>query len=232
MNRVGGQQMSSTKEQFSFAAKQEEQHLLVCARAGDPEAFEKLVSPHWNVLLRVSQRILRSREDAEDAVQIAFLNAWRNLDAFQGRSRFSSWLTRITINSAFMRLRANRCKNEVSLDEMVHADAPTRFHVFEARPNPEDEFSANEVLGLIDRTLNQLNPRYAEVLRMSVLQELTGKEAARILDVPVTTVKSRLYRARAILSRSLQPMVGSPPRRTNVRDRGAAALVPRTASSA
>ena len=78
----------------------DETALLASARAGDSAAFECLVMPHWNALLRITQRILRNREDAEDVVQTAFLDAFRNLNGFRGRSRFSSWLTRIAMNAA------------------------------------------------------------------------------------------------------------------------------------
>jgi RNA polymerase sigma-70 factor, ECF subfamily len=199
--------MNSSNEATAYAAGQEEQHLLARARGGNAEAFETLLRPHRDKLLRASQRILRNREDAEDAVQTALLNAWRNLDRFEGRSRFASWLTRIVINCAFMQLRSKRTKKELSLDEIVQADCTTGFHVVEARPNPEHEFSANEVLRLIESVLHRLEPHYLEVLEMSVLQELTGKEAARILDLPVSTVKSRLFRARGILSRNVKPML-------------------------
>jgi RNA polymerase sigma-70 factor, ECF subfamily len=96
----------------------EERNLLASARAGDSAAFERLVMPHWDVLLRVTQRILRNREDAEDAVQTAFLDAFRNLNGFRGHSRFSSWLTRIAMNAALMRLRVSRRERETSLDEL------------------------------------------------------------------------------------------------------------------
>jgi RNA polymerase sigma-70 factor, ECF subfamily len=197
--------MSSTNERVTFAAEQEEQHLLACARAGDGEAFERLVKPHWDTLRRVAQRILRNREEAEDAVQSTLLHAWRNLIAFQERSRFSSWLTRIAVNASLMRLRASRRKSEVSLDEMIQANMPAGFHPVAARPNPEQEFQTKEVLDLVRSMLDRLEPQHVEVLRMRVLQELTGKEAARILDVPVNTVKVRLHRARAVLSRGVQP---------------------------
>jgi RNA polymerase sigma-70 factor (ECF subfamily) len=95
----------------------EEATLLASARAGDSAAFECLVTPHWDTLLLVTQRILRNREDAEDAVQTAFLDAFRSLNGFQGRSQFSSWLTRIAMNAALMRLRASRRKSETSLNE-------------------------------------------------------------------------------------------------------------------
>jgi RNA polymerase sigma-70 factor, ECF subfamily len=230
VDRAGGRQMSSMNERISFAADQEEHNLLNCARAGNAEAFEKLVKPHWDVLFRVTQRILRNREDAEDALQTALLHAWRNLIAFQGRSRFSSWLTRIAVNAALMRLRASRRKNEVSLDEMVQASAPAEFHVVEARPNPEREFSAKEVLGLVNEVLGHLKPHHVEILQMSLVQELTGKESAQILDVSVNTVKARLHRARATLSQAVQPMIGPRGRGANAANGGAATLAPGMAS--
>ncbi|MFZ0953701.1 MAG: sigma-70 family RNA polymerase sigma factor, partial [Candidatus Sulfotelmatobacter sp.] len=115
----------------------EEATLLASARAGDSAAFECLVMPHWDALLHITQRILRNREDAEDAVQTAFLDAFRNLNTFHGRSRFSSWLTRIAMNAALMRLRVSRRKRETSLDELTETgEARARFHLVEKRPNP------------------------------------------------------------------------------------------------
>lgn len=98
---------------------EEEASLLISARAGDSAAFECLVMPHWDALLRTTQRILRNREDAEDAVQTALLDAFRNLNGFHGRSRFSSWLTRIAMNAALLRLRVSRRKRETSLDDVT-----------------------------------------------------------------------------------------------------------------
>ena len=119
----------------------DETTLLESAKAGDPAAFESLVMPHWDALLRVTQRILHSREDAEDAVQSAFLDAFRNLNSFHGRSRFSSWLTRIAMNAALMRLRVSRRKKETSLDEVTETgESRTRFQPVETRPNPEQEY--------------------------------------------------------------------------------------------
>ena len=115
----------------SFIAS-EEATLLASARAGDLAAFESLVMPHWRPLLRLTERILRNREDAEDAVQTAFLDAFRNLRGFQERSRFSSWLMRIAINAAFMRLRVTRRKRETSLDEVAETDGGrVGFHLVE-----------------------------------------------------------------------------------------------------
>jgi RNA polymerase sigma-70 factor, ECF subfamily len=185
----------------------EEENLLACARAGDAAAFASLVMPHRDVILRRTQRILRNREDAEDAVQTAILDALRHLDGFQGRSRFSSWLTRIALNAAFMRLRSSRRRTETSLDEMFQSDDSPRFQLAEARPNPEQECSVKEVRVLLAKAMDRLGPLYAEVLHMLHVQQLSTKEAARILGVPVGTVKARLHRARSRLKRQMQPML-------------------------
>jgi RNA polymerase sigma-70 factor (ECF subfamily) len=219
-------QTNLTSVQPSFATK-EEQNLLACARAGDAVAFGSLVMPHRDAILRLTRRILRNREDAEDAVQTAFPDAFRHLDAFQGRSRFSSWLTRIALNAALLRLRTCRWKTEASLDEMFERET-ARLQVVEARPNPEQECSAKEIRALLGKAITRLGPLYAEVLRMHHVQELSAKEAARILGVPVGTVKARLHRARSRLTRHMRSMLAR--RRPTVVKNGPSA--PRSRSAA
>jgi RNA polymerase sigma-70 factor (ECF subfamily) len=200
----------------SFAAS-EEATLLAAARAGDSAAFESLVMPHWDALLRVTQRILRNREDAEDAVQTAFLYAFRNVRGFQGRSQFSSWLTRIAMNAALMRLRVNRRGRETSLEEVAaQGAAQAKFHPVETRPNPEQEYLSKESRVLLEKGLKRLGPLYIEILRLRSMQELSAKEAAGILAVPVGTVKARLHRARVKLTRHVQLMLERKPRRAIV----------------
>jgi|ERR1700677_36584 RNA polymerase sigma-70 factor, ECF subfamily len=186
----------------------EEATLLASARAGDSAAFEGLVMPHWNALLRATQRILRNREDAEDAVQTAFLDAFRNLNGFRGRSRFSSWLTRIAMNAALMRLRVSRRKRETSLDELTETgEAWAPFDLVETRLNPEQEYLSKEGQGLLEKGLKKLRPLHVEVLHLRGVQELSAKETARILELPVGTVKARLHRARTKLARHVQSIV-------------------------
>jgi len=185
----------------------DEESLLACARAGDAAAFASLVMPHRDGILRLTQRILRNREDAEDAVQTAFLDALRNLDGFQGRSRLSSWLTRIALNAAFMRLRSSRRRSETSIDEMFQRAAAAKFQVADERPTPEQQCSAQEIRVLFNEALDRLGPIYADVLHMFHVQELSAKEVAGILGVPVGTVKARLHRARSRLHRHLRSML-------------------------
>jgi RNA polymerase sigma-70 factor, ECF subfamily len=163
--------------------------------------------PHWNALLRVTQRILRNREDAEDAVQTAFLDAFRNLNGFRGRSRFASWLTRIAMNAALMRLRVSRRKKETSLDEVTEVGEARASYLVETRLNPEQEYLSKEGRVLLEKGLRNLGPLYIEVLHLRGVQELSAKETARILELPVGTVKARLHRARTKLTRHVQSIV-------------------------
>jgi RNA polymerase sigma-70 factor, ECF subfamily len=197
----------------------EEATLLKSAKAGDSAAFECLVRPHWDALLRVTQRILHNREDAEDAVQTAFLDALRNLNGFRGRSRFSSWLTRIAMNAALMRLRVSRRKRETSLDELTEtAELRTRFDLVETRLNPEQEYLSKEGRLLLEKGLKKLGPLYVEVLHLRNLQELSTKETAGMLELPVGTVKARLHRARTKLARHVRSIVMRKRHRGRVRD--------------
>ncbi|HEY1679198.1 MAG TPA: sigma-70 family RNA polymerase sigma factor [Candidatus Sulfotelmatobacter sp.] len=190
----------------SFIAA-DEATLLASARTGDSAAFECLVMPHRDALLCMTQRILRNREDAEDAVQTALLDAFRNLNAFRGHSRFSSWLTRIAMNAALMRLRASRRKKEISLDEVAETgEVFSQFHPAEPGLNPEQEYLSKEGRILLEKGLRKLRPPYLEVLRLRNVQELSAEETARILQLPVGTVKARLHRARTKLAGHVQSM--------------------------
>jgi RNA polymerase sigma-70 factor (ECF subfamily) len=161
--------------------------------------------PHRHTLLRVTQRILRNREDAEDAVQTAFLDAFRNLNGFRGHSQFSSWLTRIAMNAALMRVRVSRRKKETSLEDVTETgETRTRFYPVETSLNPEQEYLSKEGRALFEEGLKRLRPIYVEVLHLHNVQELSATETARLLHVPVGTVKARLHRARTKLARHVQ----------------------------
>jgi RNA polymerase sigma-70 factor (ECF subfamily) len=197
----------------------DEATLLASARAGDSTAVERLVMPHWDALLHITQGILRNREDAEDAVQTAFLDAFRNLNGFHGHSRFSSWLTRIAMNAALMRLRVCRRKRETSLDDATETgEARARFHLVETRLNPEQEYLSKESRVLFKAGLKKLGPLYIEVLHLHNVRELSTLETARILDLPLGTVKARLHRARTKLAQHVQSMAARKGHRGNARN--------------
>ena len=196
----------------------DEATLLASARAGDSTAFECLVMPHWDALFRVTQRILRDREDAEDAVQTAFLDAFRNLNGFRGHAQFSSWLTRIAMNAAFMRLRVSRRKNETSLDEVTETGETRVSYLVETRLNPEQEYLSKEGRVLLEKGIRKLRPLYVEVLHLCDMEELSAKETAMMLEEPVGTVKARLHRARTNLARQVRSIVGHKKHRKSVRN--------------
>lgn len=196
---------------------EEEATLLASARAGDSAAFECLVTPHWDALLRTTQRILRNREDAEDAVQTALLDAFRNLNSFHGRSRFSSWLTRIAMNSAFLRLRVSRRKRETSLDDLTEEGTPrASLQLVETRLNPEQEYLSKERRVLLRRGLKRLRPAEVKLLHLRTMQELSAEETAGLLELPVKTMKSRLHRARTKLARHVESLVARKRHRRSV----------------
>jgi RNA polymerase sigma-70 factor, ECF subfamily len=200
----------------------EETTLLASAKAGDSAAFEHLVMPRLGALLRVTQRILRNREDAEDAVQTALLDAFRNLSSFEGRSQFSSWLTRIAMNAAYMRLRVSRRERETSIDDVDEtSETQPKSYLVETRPNPEQEYLSKEGRMLFQKGLKKLGPLYTEVLHLHTVQELSIKEAAVALDVPAGTVKARLHRARVKLTRHMQSIVAPRRHRANIRNQRA-----------
>jgi RNA polymerase sigma-70 factor, ECF subfamily len=205
----------------------EEAALLASAVAGDSAAFESLVMPHRGALLRIAQRILRNREDAEDAVQHALLDAFRNLNGFQGRSQFSSWLTRIAMNAALMRLRVNRRERATSLDELLEAGQTlAQIPLMETRPNPEEQYLSKESRVLLQKALRKMSPLYVEVLHLRGVQELSAKESAVLLKLPEGTVKARLHRARAKLSKHLRSITSGKRQLRNIRKQDLIAETP------
>jgi len=196
------------ENQLPFVTNQEAD-LLLSAIAGETEAFENLVMPHRESIFRIVQRILRNREDAEDVVQAAFLHALRNLSSFQGRARFSSWLTRIAINTAFMHLRTSRHRTrETSIDEMTQGDERGQtVDLVEKRPNPEQVCAEKEIRAVFNKAIDRLASDHIKVLHMRFVEELSVDEVAKTLEVPTGTVKARLHRARLALSRQVRPKI-------------------------
>jgi RNA polymerase sigma-70 factor (ECF subfamily) len=187
----------------------EEKGLINRAVHGDASAFESLYSRHKRALFQTALRVLGNVEDAEDALQEGLLAAYRNLKRFEGRSQFSTWLTRIVINASLMRRRSMRARPAVSLenfsDEENTIPAEERFAADD--PSPEEIYERRELNNLINANLAELSPvlRDAFVLRES--QGLTTSEAARALGVSENTLKARLWRARQQLAERLSPLL-------------------------
>jgi len=159
----------------------------------------------------VTRRITRNREDAEDAAQECFLNAFVHLKGFDGRSQFATWLTRIAINAALMKVRKNRRAGEVALDEPNPASEPAAQREFRYdAPDPEESCSLRERKRIVKSAISGLRPRARNVVELIHLQEHLISETAQILGISTGAVKARMFHAKIALHRMpLLQSVGS-----------------------
>ena len=181
-----------------------EAKLIRAGQRGDHQAVETLFRRYHRPLFQTALRVMGNNEDAEDALQDGLLSAYRNLKRFEGRSQFSTWLTRIVINAALMRRRSAKARPAISLDETHHEDElPAAERFADAGPNPEQLFVGTELREIINENLEELSP----LLRTAfVLREVHGYstvEAAKHLGVTENTLKARLWRARHQLAERL-----------------------------
>ena len=167
------------------------------AKAGDVSAFESLVKKYDRNVFRIANHITHNREDAEDVVQDAFLKAYENLEQFQGQSKFYTWLVRIAVNEALMKLRKRRPERTVSLDEDVKTEEDSLpREVADWSPNPEQQYSQAELKDILTRTIQGLPPGFRTVFVLRDVEGLSTEETAEALDLSIPAVKSRLLRAR------------------------------------
>jgi RNA polymerase sigma-70 factor (ECF subfamily) len=181
--------------------------LLLGLRAGEPQAFEALVRGHAPRLLAVTRRLLRNEQDAEDAVQDAFISAFRSLASFSGACRLSSWLHRIAVNAALMKLRSGRRIAEVSVEQLVPAfplDGQHATHSPAWRDGADVEIERREVSDFVRACIQELPETHRTVLILRDLEERGGEETARILGLTTSVVKARLHRARQALRSLLE----------------------------
>jgi RNA polymerase sigma factor (sigma-70 family) len=181
--------------------------LVVEARSGDHLAFGQLWKRHSNTAFKVVSRITGNRDDAEDAIQDAWMKAYVHLHTFDGRSKFSTWFTRIAINSALMILRKKRTHPETSMDWSVDGGTWQQWEIPDKRANTEELYARKEVERDLKRAINRLRPALRTVIEIQQSNEGSVKELAGITGISVAAVKSRLLRARTVLRRSLQPSV-------------------------
>jgi RNA polymerase sigma-70 factor (ECF subfamily) len=186
----------------------EEASLLARLRSGEPEAFETLVRKHSPRLLAVTRRLLRSEEDARDTVQDAFVNAFRSLPSFEGACQISTWLHRIAVNAALMKLRSRRRKPEESIEEFLPTfleDGHHSSHPAEWQEDAETLLQRREHREFVRACIDRLPETYRTVLVLRDIEELDTQEAARVLEVTENVVKVRLHRARQALRGLLEP---------------------------
>src|SRR5678816_2506279 len=182
----------------------EELALVQAAQQGDISAFEQLVSRYDRNVFRIAQHITQNREDAEDVVQDAFLKAYQKLDQFQGNSKFYTWIVRIAVNEALMKLRKRKSDKLVSMDEDVETDEGTITREFaDWSPNPEQQYNQAELNDILSRTIQGLPASFRTVFVLRDVEGLSTEETADALGLSIPAVKSRLLRARLQLRERL-----------------------------
>jgi len=177
--------------------------LVTAAKRGNARAFEELIVRHERRVFAVAQRITNNREDTEDVVQETFHKVFLYLDSFQEKSRFSTWLTRIAMNEAFMLLRRRRAIFEdlsESNDDGVPSAAET---LADQRPNPEESCLQRERTQLLTEAINCLGPRIRTAILLRDIEEKSVEETAQILGTTIGAVKARVFHGRRKLRRTV-----------------------------
>lgn len=174
------------------------------AKAGDDDAFTDLVNQYERRVFRMAKQITQNDEDAEDVLQETFLKAYSHLDDFQGNSKFYTWLVRIAVNEALMKLRKRRSDKTVPLDEPIDTgeDVVAR-EVAVWEDNPEQHYSREEIANILDEAVQSLKPAYRTVFVLRDIEEMSIEETAEALGLSISAVKSRLLRARLQLREKL-----------------------------
>jgi RNA polymerase sigma-70 factor (ECF subfamily) len=172
--------------------------------ARDPRAFETLMRRHNRMLFRLARAILKDDDEAQDALQDAYLAAYRGIASFRGDARLSTWLARITINEANARLRRTRRQGVVVPLDAVSARASEVSEMTDdTTERPEAAAMRGEIRRLLERKIDELPEQFRTVLILRDVEEMSVEEAAACLDIPPATVRTRAFRARALLRESL-----------------------------
>lgn len=183
--------------------RDDEPILVAAAKRGEVAAFEELVTRYERKIFRLTRNITGNQEDAEDAMQEAFLKSYEHLASFKGDSRFYTWLVRIAVNEALMRLR-RRHPGEFSLDEEVPGSEDLMPRELDDwGPNPEQCCQQAEMQEILAEAIDKLEPDFRIVFILRDVEELSTEETAGLLGLSVTATKSRLLRARLKLRQRL-----------------------------
>jgi len=196
--------MTKAPMTVSSQAGTDETTLVAQAREGDTAAFGELVRRYEGKIFRLAQHVTQNREDAEDVLQETFMKAYEHLDQFQGNSKFYTWIVRIAVNQALMKLRRRKTDKSVSLDDTIDTGEDTMVREIAAwDENPEQRFSRDELGGILSSAVQSLEPPYRSVFMLRDIDELSTEETAEALGLSVPAVKSRLLRARLQLREKL-----------------------------
>ena len=187
----------------------EESAVLVAAKNGDSAAFESLCKQSAKMVFRVARRMMRNNEDAEDVLQESFQQAFIHLKNFNGDSQFSTWLSRIAINAALMKLRKKQDLWDVSLDESnENEQSSPRLDVEDQGLNPEQLYAQMERQRILSKAINELTPGMRKAIELRELDERSTEETARIMGISVSAVKARVFHGRKRLRKRLNHFLG------------------------
>ena len=175
--------------------------------AGDARLFELLMRRHNRRIFRVARSIVRSDDEAEDVMQEAYVDAFHHLAQFEGRAKFSTWLTRIAVHAALARVRhEKRERADGSIDDETSAEHLPMATKTMAR-DPEAKTSDHELAGLLETAIDALPDAFRTVFVLRAVEELSVAETAEALGIPDDTVKTRFFRARGLLQQALMSYV-------------------------
>ena len=182
----------------------EEAAIVAQARLGNTSAFNELLRRYERKIFRLALHITQNREDAEDVLQESFLKAFEHLDQFQGQSKFYTWIVRIAVNQALMKLRKRKADRSVSLDDTIDTGEDNISREIAAwDENPEQKYSREELQRILTSAIDSLAPIYRAVFVLRDIDGLSTEEAAEALELSIPAVKSRLLRARLQLREKL-----------------------------
>jgi RNA polymerase sigma-70 factor (ECF subfamily) len=208
---LGTKMQNSASRQFEDAERQniegqdEEATLVLAAKSGDGHAFEILIVRYRRRVLAIARRFTRTREDAEDIVQQSFQKAFVHLHKFEGKSCFSTWLTRIAINEALMLLRRTRGLREVSIDDLNgNEETALGLKMRDSRTGPEGAFLQGERSRILSKAMDKLTPGIRKAIELRELGELSTRETARVMGLSVEAVKGRVFNGRRKLHQALR----------------------------
>jgi RNA polymerase sigma-70 factor, ECF subfamily len=197
----------SAQRQFALVDQSNsDEDIVARVVAGDIASFEILMRRHNTRLYRIGRAILRNEADAEDLMQEAYIRAYQNLSKFEGRAKFSTWLSRIAVNEALARKRSLARREEI--EPMVDPQSERAKNFPERGASPEQQASAGEMRGLLEEAIDSLPEQYRTVIMLRDIQEMETTETAEALDISEQNVKTRLHRARALLRKRLYLRAG------------------------
>jgi RNA polymerase sigma-70 factor (ECF subfamily) len=181
--------------------------LVAASKLGDHPSFVELWTRHSNRAFKMVYRITGNRDDAEDAIQDAWMKAYMHLNNFNGRAKFSTWLTRIAINSALMILRRKRAHPETSMDWSADGETWQQWEMADKRANIEEHYVRKESERHLKRAIHRLRPALRTIIEIQQAHEGSVKEISEVAGISVAAAKSRLLRARTVLRRSMRSSV-------------------------